>query len=256
MTSSLFASWRGEGEEIAVLLHGFGAGHGVWNGVASALSGTARTLAYDLPGHGASLAVPDAGSPRKAAQAIAADMAAHNLLRVHLVGHSMGGAIAMLTALAAPERVASLTLLAPGGVGPEIAAALLRRYARAADPAELAACLAAMSGPGATTPADTIEILLAMRRQPGQVDKLAEIAASITRDDRQGAIPAALLASLAMPVTVLWGMGDPVLPASQAQSLPDRFVVQRLARAGHMLIEEAPEAVVAAIRSTIGRTAR
>ena len=135
-----------------------------------------RTLAYDLPGHGASQAVPDAGSPRKAAQAIAADMAARGLPRVHLVGHSMGGAIAALTALAAPERIASLTLLAPGGIGPEIDAPLLRRYAEAADEAELAACLAAMSGPDAATPAGTIEVLLAMRRRPGQIDRLETIA--------------------------------------------------------------------------------
>lgn len=251
MTSSPFASWRGRGREIAVLLHGFGACHGVWDDIAGALGDTVRTLAYDLPGHGASLAVPDAGSPRRVAQAVAADLAARGLPRVHLVGHSMGGAVAILTALAAPERVASLTLLAPGGIGPEIAAPLLRRYALAAAPAELAACLAAMSGPGAGTPAGTIETLLAMRRLPGQVQKLAEIVASITRDGRQGVIPAAMLAPLAMPATVLWGTEDPVLPVSQAENLPNRFAVRRLARAGHMLIEEAPEAVTEAIRANV-----
>ncbi len=252
MTSSLFASRQGEGEEVAVLLHGFGACHGVWDGIAASLSGTMRTLAYDLPGHGASQAVPDAGSPRKAAQAIAADMAARGLPRVHLVGHSMGGAIAALTALAAPERIASLTLLAPGGIGPEIDAPLLRRYAEAADEAELAACLAAMSGPDAATPAGTIEVLLAMRRRPGQIDRLETIAMAITRDGRQGVIPADLLASIPAPVQVLWGTQDPVLPVSQADALPAHFTVRRLAGAGHMLIEEAPQAVREAIRANLG----
>jgi len=251
MTSSLFATWQGQGREVAVLLHGFGACHRVWNGIAAALAGTIRTLAYDLPGHGASQAFPDAGSPRRTAQAIVADLAARELPRVHLVGHSMGGAVAVLTALAAPERVASLTLLAPGGIGPEIDARLLRRYALAAHPAELAACLAAMSGPDAGTPAGTIEALMAMRRVPGQIDALAAIAAAITRDGRQGVIPADLLASLAMPVQVLWGTDDPVLPVAQTGALPAHFAVHRQTRAGHMLIEETPRPVTEAIGSSL-----
>lgn len=251
MTASLFASERGNGSETLVLLHGFGACHRVWDGVVDAFADKAHILAYDLPGHGASRDVPDATSPRKAAQAIASDLGARGMKRVHLVGHSMGGAVALLTALATAEHIASLTLLAPGGIGPEIAAALLRRYALADDAVELAACLAAMSGPDAERPVATIEALLEMRRMPGQIDKLTEIAAAITRDGRQGAIPADLLASLPMPVEVLWGTDDPVLPASQADRLPAGFAVRRLARAGHMLIEETPDEVIAAIRSGI-----
>jgi pyruvate dehydrogenase E2 component (dihydrolipoamide acetyltransferase) len=255
MTASLFASERGTGSRTIVLLHGFGACHRVWDDIAADVAGAARILACDLPGHGASLEIPDAGSPRKAAQAIATDIAARGLSHVHLVGHSMGGAVAMLTALAAPGHVASLTLLAPGGVGPEIDAPLLARYALADSADELAACLAAMSGPDAKSPAATIEALLAMRGVPGQTGRLAEIAAAITRDGRQGVIPADLLASLAMPVQVLWGTDDPVLPAAQADRLPAAFAVRRLPRAGHMLIEEAPQAVVEVIRSALLQTA-
>lgn len=253
MTASLFVSGHGKGSETLVLLHGFGACHRVWDGVVDALADRADILAYDLPGHGASLDAPDAASPRKAAEAIAADLGARRRARIHLVGHSMGGAVALLTALAMPEHIVSLTLLAPGGIGPEIAAALLRRYALADDAAELGTCLAAMSGPDAKAPAATIEALLAMRRMPGQIDKLGEIAAAITRDGRQGAIPADLLASLRMPAQVLWGTDDPVLPVSQADRLPAGFAVRRLRRAGHMLIEETPDDVIAAIRSAIAR---
>lgn len=251
MTASPFASERGNGRETLVLLHGFGACHRVWDDLVSALAGTVRTLAYDLPGHGASLAIADATSPRKAAQAIAADLAARNLPRVHLVGHSMGGAVAVLTALAAPERIASLTLLSPGGIGPEIDGPVLRRYAVATDAVELAACLAAMSGPDAQPPAAAVDALLAMRRAAGQIERLAEIAAAITRDDRQGAIPAAMLAALSMPVRVLWGTHDPVLPVSQTEGLPAHFSVHRLPRAGHMLIEERPDEVVEAMRASL-----
>ena len=134
-------------------------------------------------------------------------------------------------------------------IGPEIAATLLRRYALAADPTELAACLAAMSAAGAVPPAATIEALMTMRGAPGQIDRLVEIAAAITRDDRQGVIPAGMLATLSMPVQVLWGTDDPVLPAFQVNRLPANFAVRRLARAGHMLVEERPQAVAEAIRA-------
>jgi pyruvate dehydrogenase E2 component (dihydrolipoamide acetyltransferase) len=57
-----------------------------------------------------------------------------------------------------------------------------------------------------------------------------------------------------MPVQVLWGTDDPVLPAAQADQLPAAFAVRRLPRAGHMLIEETPQAVVEAIRSDLLQT--
>ena len=125
MASSLYAADRGAGSKTVVFLHGFGGCHAVWGEVTSALAPGVRTIAYDLPGHGLSLDFPGR-TAKAAAQAILADLAARGMKRVHLVGHSMGGAVATLMALS-PERVASLTLLAPGGFGPEINGPLMRR---------------------------------------------------------------------------------------------------------------------------------
>jgi pyruvate dehydrogenase E2 component (dihydrolipoamide acetyltransferase) len=165
----------------------------------------------------------------------------------------MGGAVAVLMALAAPERVASLALLAPGGFGEAINGPLLRRYAAAMDEGEIRDCLAAMSGPHARLPDESVGIYLAMRNRPGQREKLVEIAAAITRDDRQGVIPRHLLATLSMPVAVLWGTHDPVLPVSQAEHLPENFLLRRVPDAGHMLIGEAPGLVSELIRTQIGQ---
>ena len=60
--------------------------------------------------------------------AISADLAARGLNRVHIAGHSMGGAVAALLAIGEPEHFASVTLFAPGGFGEQIAGPLLRRY--------------------------------------------------------------------------------------------------------------------------------
>lgn len=247
----LFFAERGSGTPTITLVHGFGASHAAWDAIAADLSVTVRTLAVDLPGHGRSLASPGAGNAKASARAILSGLAVRGVESTHIVGHSMGGAVATLMALAEPGRVASLTLLAPGGFGEEIDGPLLRAYAAAADATALRACLAAMSGPDSPPAEDDIQACLAMRSHPGQAESLVAIAGAITRGDRQGVIPRELLASLPMPVTVLWGTADSVLPVLQAEGLPERFRILRLPRAGHMLAAEAPGAVLAAIRANL-----
>ncbi|WP_027056935.1 alpha/beta fold hydrolase [Mesorhizobium erdmanii] len=256
MISSLHVAEQGVGSKTIALLHGFGGCHDVWRDVIALLGPSARTLAYDLPGHGLSLDFPGAGPAKVAARAVLADLSARELKRVHLVGHSMGGAVAVLTALAGPEKVASLTLLAPGGFGPEINGPLLRRYAGAESLSEILACLAAMSGPRARPFDHTADTLRDMRKRPGQLEKLVEIAAAMTRDDRQGVIPRDQLDRLAMPVMVVWGSDDAVLPFTQADDLPARFHVHHVLEAGHMLIEEAPDLIAGIILRNMNRRAR
>jgi pimeloyl-ACP methyl ester carboxylesterase len=255
MTASLFAAEQGIGSKAIVLLHGFGGCHDVWREVISALAPATHTLAYDLPGHGLSLDFP-AGPAKVAARAVLADLSQRRLKRVHLVGHSMGGAVAALMALAEPEKIGSLTLLAPGGLGPEINGPLLRRYAGAANRSEIRSCLAAMSGPSAQPFDRTVNALWEMRRRPGQVEKLIEIAAAMTMDDRQGVIPHERLEGMNMPVMVAWGTDDAVLPFTQADDLPAHFHVHHVLEAGHMLAEEAPDLVAEIIRRNTNRRAR
>ncbi|MER8425828.1 alpha/beta fold hydrolase [Mesorhizobium sp. M1403] len=256
MTRSLYAAERGTGPTTIVFLHGFGGCHDDWRDVVAPLAPGARTLAYDLPGHGLSFDFPGGGPARIAASAVLADLSARGIKRAHLVGHSMGGAVAALMALSEPERMASLTLLAPGGLGPEINGPLLRRYAAAAGTDEIRACLAAMSGPQSQPPQHRVDLLNEMRQRPGQLGTFVELAAAMTRDDRQGVIPSERLETLNMPVMVVWGTDDAVLPVSQADGLPKRFHLHHVLEAGHMLVEEAPGLVVEAVRRNMRRRGR
>lgn len=246
--SELFALSQGSGPKIIILLHGFGGHHGVWHEIQPILARGAQVIAYDLPGHGRSLDYEDSGPPSVAAKAIIADLAKRDISHAHFVGHSMGGAISTLIALRAPDLVQSLTLFAPGGFGPEINADLLRRFGAATKPDELRLCLEEMSAPGFRMPSHAVTDLAQMHARQGQRDKLVEIAQLITRDGKQGVIPADALAALQIPVHVAWGTADPVLSFSHTRHLPAHFQLEVWDDKGHMLIEESGDQVLALIK--------
>ncbi len=236
-----------------VLLHGFGGLSSAWRAVAEGLDPGIPVLAYDLPGHGRSVS-EGAGGAGRVAKAIHADLAARKIEGFHLCGHSLGGAVAALIALRNSERVRSLTLLAPGGFGPDIQAGALAAWRDATSPELLRAALAPMAAAGFRFGEELIADLAAARSQPGAHEALCEIfAAMVDGEGRQGVLPVEALGGLTMPVSVLWGDEDGILPVSQALQLPRSIAVTVLSGAGHMLIEERPDAVVAALRAVPGR---
>ena len=249
--NQLFALEMGDGDPAIVFLHGFGDTHGVWRQIQEAFAGEARTVSFDLPGHGASLSFPDAGRTKIAVAAVMEEIDRRRLNPVHLVGHSMGGAVAALVALERPGAIASITLLAPGGFGSEINHRLLSRYAEANDREHLTATLENMVGWNKPVTDETIERHIAMRNCPGQCDKLVEIAGYMHRAGRQGVIPREQLAKLQMPVKVVWGTQDRVLPTRQAHRLPPMFAAHIFEDTGHMLPTEIPESVIALIRQNL-----
>jgi pimeloyl-ACP methyl ester carboxylesterase len=81
------------------------------------LAAVSRTCAVDLPGHGESGTDIGDGTIGFIADDIAAFLGARNSGQVHLVGHSLGGAIAVDLAHRRPDLVASLFLISPAGLG-------------------------------------------------------------------------------------------------------------------------------------------
>src|SRR5205085_5166562 len=114
----------GEGTPI-VFVHGFGADLNTWMFIQPMLAASRRAIAFDLPGHGGSAKEVGAGDAEMLAGAVADAIAALGFDNAHLVGHSMGGAIAAAVAREDPERVASLSLIATAGLGPEINGAFI-----------------------------------------------------------------------------------------------------------------------------------
>ncbi len=152
-----------------IFLHGFGGAGEQWRGLQTAISFHAPTLAMDLPGHGKSLSYPNFGPPKIAAKAVLAQMDNRKINQAHFVGHSMGGAVASLIALIEPQRVASLTLLAPGGFGSEFNHPLLLQWAAAQNRDELKVVMPNFFGPAFELSEKTIDFQFALRARPGAV---------------------------------------------------------------------------------------
>ena len=242
-----------------VFLHGFGAAAFVWSDLQQDFGGERRSLAYDLPGHGQSLQADGVGSAGHMAGAVSADLAGRGVSWAHFVGHSMGGAVASKIALRSPEIVASMTLLAPGGYGPEINHRLLRRYASADDRDTLLVVLENMYGWNSPVPDDVMNGVFENLNRTGARQKLKIVleAILVTRNGgvEQGVIRRQDLATLTMPVKVLWGTQDRVVPTRQAHRLPPLFAAHVFEDTGHMLIEERPSETARLIRQNI-RSAR
>ncbi|MFC3850032.1 3-oxoadipate enol-lactonase [Corynebacterium hansenii] len=99
------------GTPTAVLLGSLGASRGMWDAQVEALSGSARIVAADLRGHGQSPAPTGEYAMEDLAADVLALMDSLGIDRAHLVGLSLGGAVAQTIALDHPERLETLTLI-------------------------------------------------------------------------------------------------------------------------------------------------
>ena len=95
-----------------MLIHGLAGGHTAWREQVELLRERYRVIAFDNRGAGQSTQVDEPVSTRDLAADTLALMAQLGVERAHVVGRSMGGAIAQHMALAAPKRVESLVLCA------------------------------------------------------------------------------------------------------------------------------------------------
>ncbi|MEQ8482363.1 MAG: alpha/beta fold hydrolase [Hoeflea sp.] len=241
----MIASGAASGTPL-VLLHGFGGSMSAWDPVLSCLPSDLKVIRVDLPGHGGSLHADGRGGAGRMAKAVLAGLGEIGIEAFHIAGHSMGGAVAALIAMRAGDRVKSLSLVAPGGMAREINAGLLARYAKAEDEAEIRVCLAEMSAPGFAASQPVVDEFVAQRARPGALEALAETYQAMFPEGAekgQGVLPADALAGLDMPVFVIWGLVDKVLPCPSPVVLPASFAFSVLPEAGHMLPEEAPEMV-------------
>lgn len=106
----------GSGNETILFIHGLGSYSPAWKKNIEELKSNYRCIAIDLPGYGRSSKGSYEGSMTFFSGKVIEFMDALGLKEVVLAGHSMGGQISIVTALAHPDRVSELILVAPAGI--------------------------------------------------------------------------------------------------------------------------------------------
>ncbi|MFL5881945.1 MAG: acetoin dehydrogenase dihydrolipoyllysine-residue acetyltransferase subunit [Actinomycetota bacterium] len=242
----------GEGDEVVVLVHGYGGDKNSWLFVQEPLSRTRTVHAIDLPGHGASGKDVGDGSLDTLAATVLGFLDAVGVGRAHLVGHSLGGAVVTAVAAAAPDRVSALTLVSPVGFG-QVDASYLRGFAEAGSRRELRPHLGKLFADEGQVNRQLVDDLLRYKRLDGVDTALQTLLGTLLDGDEQAIDAAALLATVEVPVTVVWGRADQVLAPADASDL-GRAELRLVDDAGHMAHMEQPHAVVDAVEAT-GRKA-
>jgi pyruvate dehydrogenase E2 component (dihydrolipoamide acetyltransferase) len=224
----------GDGPPI-VFVHGFGADLNTWMFNQPALAERHRTIALDLPGHGGStkaLKGPLDGS------GLAADLdrllVTLGVERVHLVGHSMGGAIALHFASWQPERVASLTLIAAAELGPDIDAAFIDGFVRAGRRREMQEVLTLLVHDPALVSRQMVEDVLRYKRLDGVQAALEKLAREWFPGGVQRTGNGEVAAGLTVPAQIIWGRGDRIIPVAHTEALLGKLPVHIIAGAGHL----------------------
>lgn len=229
----------GDGEANTVLIHGFGGDLGLWLFNQEALSANGTVYALDLPGHGQSSKGITDGSVEAMADVIAAFMDALDIDAAHLVGHSFGGAVALQTALSHAHKVSALSLVASAGLGSEINGDYINGFVAAESRREIKPFLQQLVGDPKLINRTMIDDILKFKRLDGVSEALTKIKDSFIDANQQTCNLRSHLAELEIPVNVIWGSADRIVPASQADNLPPNVVVTVLDGFGHLVQLEA-----------------
>jgi pimeloyl-ACP methyl ester carboxylesterase len=246
----------GSGDPL-VLIHGLATTREIWTAVTPQLSRTRRVITLDLPGFGESTPVGEGFELADVAERVARGLAAHGVRGpFDLVGHSLGGAVALTLAVLRPRSVRRIVLVAPAGLA-AIPRAAGQALALAADPVlamrrALAPLtdidwgrrllLAFAAADGAAIPPLQARLMVGAS---ASAQRTSEALRTITATDLRP-----LLGRSRAPLGVIWGSRDRTIPvrlvAAVREARPDAQVMI-IEQAGHVAMLERPTAFVASL---------
>ena len=261
----------GEGKPVVVLIHGMVNSSRHWREVAEGLAGDYTVIAPDLIGHGDSATPRGDYSIGAHAAAIRDLLAALGVRRATIVGHSLGGGVAMQFFWQFPERVERLVLVSSGGLGPRVSPLLRLAAVPGASPAlALAArprvigAIAALAnelerrGSGKAVYLDAVARALRPLRSEGSRRAFIQTLRGVidARGQRVSAVDRLYLLG-AVPCLIVWGERDRTIPLEHGRAAHEaipgsRFVT--LPRAAHFPHLEDPGGLAAALREFLATT--
>src|SRR4051794_8077973 len=255
---------------VLLLIHGMAGTCVNWESVIEPLAIHHTVIAPDFPGHGAS--APGGGdySLGSLASGLRDLLLALGHERATLVGHSLGGGVALQFTYQFPEMVERLALVSSGGLGPDVSPIL---RAAALPGAEL--FISATAGVGSRVGSALGRGLGMLGVRPNA--DLAEVArgyASLSDPERRKAFLATLRAVVgtdgqrvaaldrlylaeALPLLIVWGDRDPIIPVAHAEDAHRELPNSRLEifeGVGHVPQLESPGAFIAALERFLDET--
>jgi pimeloyl-ACP methyl ester carboxylesterase len=255
---------------VLLLIHGMAGTCANWESVIEPLAINHTVIAPDFPGHGAS--APGGGdySLGSLASALRDLMLTLGHERATLVGHSLGGGVAMQFTYQFPEMVERLVLVSSGGLGPDVSPVLRAAALPGAD-----LFISATAGVGSRIGSIVGRGFGALGLRPNA--DLAEVTrgyATLSDRDRRKAFIATLrsvvgtdgqrVAALdklylaeTLPLLIVWGENDPIIPVDHAREAHAALPASRLEvfeDTGHVPQQERPGRFIAVLERFLAET--
>ena len=235
-----------------VFIHGFGGDLDNWLFNIDALAaGSDRSIALDLPGHGQStktIAEPDAARRSPRFRRVPGALGIEN---AHLVGHSMGGAVAAQMALRRPGVVKSLDADRHRGARAEINTDYIEGFVAAESRRDLKPVLEHLFADPDLVSRQMVDDLLKYKRLDGVSEALKKLSSSLFADGRQQAQLGDALSRVTIPTMIIWGEDDEIIPAKHAAALTGQARTHLIGGTGHMVQMEAANTVNALLKEHI-----
>jgi len=261
----------GRGDPL-LLVHGLGSTRQTWQGILDALAETHTVIAPDLPGHGES--DPPAGDYSLGAFAVELRnlLISLGLRSATIIGHSLGGGIAMQFAYQFPDRTDRLALIGSGGLGPQLSPmlraatlpganaviAVLARFPQAFTRRFLGYLTRIVPGVLARPDAGSVAEDLHRLTDAGKRHSFVRTARNVIDWRGQTVSATETLALLTdLPVLLAWGADDRVIPPYHHRAVAGLLTGPHLAEiagAGHFVHISAPDQITAAVLKFLADT--
>jgi pimeloyl-ACP methyl ester carboxylesterase len=264
-------AYRRAGSGPALLLvHGIVGTNGTWDAVLPELARTHTVIAPDLPGHGQSGSSAGDYSVGALAATLRDLLLALGIERATVVGHSLGGGVAMQFTYLFPEHAERLVLISSGGLGRSVNLVLRSAALPGSELVTAGLGLATLAGGRALRAVG----LLRPERASAPARELARSVESLADRETRQAFLATLRAVVgpvgqrvfagdrlylaqAMPTLIVWGAKDPIIPAGHGRRAHDAMPGSELVvlpGVGHFPPLEAPRELTAALRAFLDAT--
>lgn len=250
-------AYRDEGTgKVLLLIHGLGANSSSWRDVLPKLSSRYRIITPDLPGHGQSDPLRGQYSPAAFAVWLRDVLDALRVPAVTVVGHSLGGGLALQFAHQHRDYCRGLVLLSSGGLGLEVSLALrLFSLPGAGFVLPLLASRPKLNAGNAIGEASTVRQSLSNRRNRQAI--LHTLRCVVDRRGQKVCALDHLEVVADLPAQIIFGASDKVIPVAHAYAAHRRLPGSRLhviPGVGHSPQVQSPDAVAELVDNFVSET--